>query len=123
MDLATPALDAVFARKHLFDLYLGALSVKERAGFPMVGASVERRVFEYTQQVYNDDAVRALICSVCARIRLDTGRKRRGVEFVHGGWLFRFPKGSLQKNLLEDRFRTTVPAGGKPLISWRLTCA
>ena len=92
-------------------------SAKEREGFPMVGASIERRVFEYTQQVYNDDAVRALICTVCARIRVDTGRARSEIDFKSGAWLFRLPPGNLRKNFSKAEFERRYQQVGSPLTA------
>ena len=60
----------------VWDVYNEAIAVQEREAFPAVGCSVDRRAFEYTLQVFNDDTIRCLICSVCARIRLDTGGLR-----------------------------------------------
>jgi hypothetical protein len=114
-ELAAPLLDATRVDSQLYVFYLQALAVKERLGFPAVGASVERRVFEYTQQIYNDCSVRALICCLCARIQVDTGRGRSEIEFVHGGWLYTLPLGSLRKNFSKAEFERRYQQIGSPL--------
>ena len=69
-----------------WDLYKQALAMKERQCIPVTGVSVDRRAFEYTLQVYNEQTVRSLICCACARIRVDTGGPRSDIEFKRGGW-------------------------------------
>ena len=56
--VVTPLLDEQRAEIHLYDIYLQALAVKERQGFPACGASIERRAFAYTNHVYNDAYIR-----------------------------------------------------------------
>jgi hypothetical protein len=88
----------------LYDVYLQALAVRERMGIPVYGPSIQRRIIEYTQQVYNDSMIRALICCLCARIQVDTGRRTSDIEFQHGGWFFRLPRGSSHNNFSKKDF-------------------
>ena len=114
-ELAAPLLDARRVDAQLYDIYLQALAVKERQGFPAVGPSIERRVFEHTQQIYNDASIRALICCLCARIQVDTGRGRSDIEFKHGGWFYALPPGSLRKNFSKAEFERRYQQIGSPL--------
>ena len=41
-------------------------------GVPVVGPSVDRRTFGHLREVYNDDAIRSMICFVCAQRRTHT---------------------------------------------------
>ena len=72
----------------VWDVYKGALSAQGSRCFPIAGFSVERRVFEYTAHVYNDERIRSLICFACAQIKVDTGRIRSAIDFRSGRWLF-----------------------------------
>ena len=95
-------------------LYKAALSIKERQQIPIVGPSVDRRAFEHTSHVYNDDRIRSLICFACAQVKLDTGRIRSAIEFRSGTWFFSLPKGSLTKNFSMDEFRRLYCQSGSP---------
>ena len=86
-------------------IYKQALAVQERQGFPIVGVPVDRRSFEYTLRVYNDDRIRSLMCCACACICLDTGGARSRIEFVKGSWLLQLPNGSLKNNFSYAVFR------------------
>ena len=98
-----------------WDLYKQALAIKERQCIPVTGVSVDRRAFEYTLQVYNDETIRSLICCACARIRVDTGGPRSDIEFKRGGWLLSLPKGSLNKNFSMAEFEKKYRQAGTPL--------
>ena len=97
------------------DVYNQAIAIQERQQFPTAGYSVDRRAFEYTQAVFNDESTRALICSCCACIKLDTGGKNSRIEFVRGGWFFKLPRGSIQKNFAMDVFTQRYRQPGSPL--------
>ena len=83
----------------VWDVYLEALSIKERSSIPLVGPSIDRRSFEQSMRVFNDERIGSLICLCCARIRLKTGGPRSDIKFVKGSWLLSRPVGSLSKNL------------------------
>ena len=100
----------------LWDVYKQALAVRERQNIPMVGAAVDRRAFEHTIQVYNDDCVRALICFVCARICLDSGCARSHIRYYDGAWLLQLPRGSLKKNFSKAVFEERYQQHGSPLF-------
>ena len=99
----------------LYDVYLQALAVREREGIPVHGPSIQRRIIEYTQQVYNDSMIRALVCCLCARIRVDTGRHNSDINFVHGGWFLQLPRGSFKKNFSKREFADRYQQEGSPL--------
>ena len=115
LGLVNQGMAAFLPRDKLWDVYKAALSIQERRGVPIVGASVDRRVFEYTRRVYHDDNVRSLVCFACAQIKVDTGGKRSDVEFCTGRWLFSLPPGSLVKNFSMAEFTHRYRKGGSPL--------
>ena len=100
-----------------WDVYKAALSVQERRSIPLVGPSTERRAFEYTARVYNDDTIRSLICFACAQIKVDTGRLRSAIDFRSGIWLFTLPPGSLTKNFSMAEFSRRYRRPGTPLAA------
>ena len=106
---ATPEEDRIW------DVYMQGIAIRKRQGFPAVGCSVDRRAFDHTQQLFNNDTVRSLICSVCARIRVDTGGIRSHIEFCKGGWFLTLPNGSLKKNFSMSEFRERYCQPGTPL--------
>ena len=69
---------------------------------------------EYTMQVYNDKSIKALICCVCACVRVDTGGVRSQIEFRSGSWFFKLPRGSLKKNSM-NIFAQRYRQPGSPL--------
>ena len=48
------------------DYYEEAIKVVARRGMPSVGLSVDRRTLQHVREVYHDDAIKTLICSLCA---------------------------------------------------------
>ena len=78
-------------------MYLEALACNERRGVPAVGAAIDRRAFEATLDLYNDESIQSLICFVCVRICLRTNRARLDIEFKTGEWLRSPPAGALQE--------------------------
>ena len=59
----------------IYDIYREALAIQERKRVPAVGPAVDRRAFDATLAVYNDQRIQALICCCCARICLQTARR------------------------------------------------
>ena len=106
---------AARAKEFLYDVYLEALAVKERQGIPAHGPSIERRTFEYTEIAYNDKRTRSLICGLCARTSVDTGRLRSDISFVHGGWLFKLPPKTLLNNFSKAEFERRYQKEETPL--------
>ena len=104
-DLNLNGLECCKQLTRLWAIYTQALAVQERLVFPQVGVPVDRRSFDYTMRVYNDERVRSLICCACACICLDTGGARSRIEFVTGGWLMELPEGSLKHNFSFEVFR------------------
>ena len=98
-----------------WDLYKAACSVRARNTIPIVGASTERRVFEYTAHVFNDHRIKSLMCFACAQIKVDTGSIRSDIEFRNGRWLFSLPKGSFKKNFSSTVFADRYRQSGTPL--------
>ena len=82
----------------VWDVYKDALAVQERSRVPVVGAAVDRRAFETTLEVYNDDSIRSLICFVCARVCLRTGGSHSEINYRPGSWLLGLPPGSSEKS-------------------------
>ena len=77
---------------------------------------------EYTMQVYNDKSIKALICCVCACVRVDTGGVRSQIEFMSGNWFFNLPRGSLKKQLFYEYFYAAVSATQQSTcIRWQVT--
>jgi len=89
---------ALVEENYVWDVYKEALAVQERRRVPVVGAAVDRRAFETTLEVYNDDSIRSLICFVCARVCLQTGGAHSDINYRRGSWLLRLPPGSSGKN-------------------------
>ena len=83
-------------------MYKEGLAVQERRRVPVVGAAVDRRAFEKTLEVYNDDSIRSLICFVCARVCLHTGGAHSAINYRPGEWLLTLPTGTKKKQ--KDRF-------------------
>ena len=49
-------------------------------GVPVVGPSVDRRTFGHLREVYNDDAIRSMICFVCAQRRTHTVHPNSAIQ-------------------------------------------
>ena len=81
----------------VWDVYKEGLAVQERRRVPVVGAAVDRRAFETTLEVYNDDSTRSLICFVCARVCLHTGGAHSAINYRPGEWLLTLPTGTKEK--------------------------
>ena len=80
----------------IYDIYREALAVQERKNVPAVGPCVDRRAFEATLAVYNDERIQALICMCCARICLQTAGPRSSIEYLKGSWFLRLPAGPVR---------------------------
>ena len=81
----------------VWDVYKEGLAVQERRRVPVVGAAVDRRAFETTMEVYNDDSIRSLICFVCARVCLHTSGAHSQINYRPGEWLLSLPTGIKEK--------------------------
>ena len=114
---AIPVLGIDVSEAFLWDVYTQALAVQERLTVPPVGAPIGRRAFEGTLERYNDHSIRALICSPCARVCLETGGPRSQIESKTGGWLLSLPCGSLTKNQSKDSFERRFQQAGTPLAA------
>ena len=84
---------ALVEEDYVWDVYKEALAVQERRRVPVVGAAVDRRAFQTTLEVYNDDSIRSLICFVCARVCLHTGGAHSAINYQRGAWLLNLPTG------------------------------
>ena len=78
----------------VWEVYKEGLAVQERRRVPVVGAAVDRRAFERTLEVYNDETIRSLICFVCARVCLHTAGAHSAVSYKRGAWLLSLPTGT-----------------------------
>ena len=113
--LATDAVGHGQACADSWDLYKAACSVRARDTIPIVGASTERRVFEYTAHVFNDQRIKSLMCFACPQIKVDMGGIRSDIEFRNARWLFTLPKGSFTKNFSSAVFAERYRKPGSPL--------
>ena len=77
----------------VWDVYKEGLAVQERRRVPVVGAAVDRRAFETTLEVYNDESIHSLICFVCARVCLHTAGTHSTIGYRNGTWLLSLPAG------------------------------
>ena len=59
-------------QRHSYDYYLEAIACREREQMPVVGPSIDRRVFRHIRLSQSDEAVRALVCMCCARVSTTT---------------------------------------------------
>ena len=57
--------------KH-YSMYLEATAHKEQQSMPMVGASIDRRIFGHVAADITEEAVRSMVCMCCARVFLST---------------------------------------------------
>jgi hypothetical protein len=103
--------------KLVWDLYKQALAVLERRGVPAVGPSVDRRTFEHVVQVYNDEAIKGLICFACAQIHVATGRCRTKIAFRTTSWLLAMSADALRKNFSMAVFEERYCCSGTPLAA------
>ena len=79
--------------ENIYDIYREALAVQERKGVPAVGAAVDRRAFDATLAVFNDQSIQALICMCCARICVQTAGPQSSIDYQTGKWLLSLPAG------------------------------
>ena len=77
----------------IHETYREALAVQERKGVSAVGPSVDRRAFDTTLAVYNDQSIQAFICMCCGRICLQTAKPRSSRDYKTGKWLLALPAG------------------------------
>ena len=99
------------ADTHIWDLYQYAMSAAEKEGFPRADPSIVRRTFERTLQVYNDEAIRSLMCMCCPQFKVDTGRIRSAIEFCSGKWLLSAGTVSLKTNFSFARYEQRFVSG------------
>ena len=57
-------------RKEFLDYYEEACKARDRQGIPHTGLSLDRRVLSHLREVYTDEKVKTLICTVCAEKNL-----------------------------------------------------
>ena len=81
----------------VWEVYKEGLAVQERRRVPVVGAAVDRRAFETTLEVYNDESIHSLICFVCARVCLHTAGAHSTISYRNGAWLLTLPTGTETK--------------------------
>ena len=111
--------DAVFkgagTSTHIWDTYKLALSCKEQSSIPIVGASVDRRMFEVLQATYNDRTIRVLMCFCCPTKKVDTGRIRSKIEFCSVAWFLSAGADAIMKNCSMARYSARFRMSGTPL--------
>ena len=99
----------------IWDIYKLALSQKEQSGIPIAGASVDRRTFEYVNQIYNDRTIRTLMCFCCPTKKVDTGRLRSKIQFLSVIWLLNLGPETIVKNCSMARYTERFRKSGTPL--------
>ena len=100
----------------VWDVYKEALAEQERQRVPVVGAAVDRRAFQTTLEVYNDDSIRSLICFVCARVCLHTGGAHSAINYQRGAWLLNLPTGIYEKGNCSGLNGRDGKEKGQPLL-------
>ena len=84
------ACGALVPRNEFLDYYEEACKEQDRRGIPQTGVSLDRRVLAHLREVYTDEKVKTLICTVCAEKNLYLrGYDRRGVPADQGEIAYR----------------------------------
>ena len=55
--------------KDLMAYYNAAIAEKERENMPVIGPSIDRRVFKWLHRKCNSETVQSLTCFICAQVR------------------------------------------------------
>jgi hypothetical protein len=88
------------------DYYCQAIQVREQAGMPAVGASVDRRTFQHLANAYSSDKIQSLMCFVCAQIKVDTSVRNTDIKYYTGSYLTECcPRDSILFNLDLNTFK------------------
>ena len=69
------------------DRYSEALASLEREDVPVVGYSIDRRVFSGIAERFTDEKLVSRICFVCAQVKTDTACPNSDIEMCTGEWL------------------------------------
>ena len=68
--------------------YLEAIAYREQQTVPKVGVSIDRRTFQHVKADLSEDAVKALMCMCCARIRTSSNG-RTEISRMRAGYYFK----------------------------------
>ena len=74
--------------------YPGAIASIERSRIPAVGLSNDRRVLSSLTQLYNDENICNLVCTVCGQSKTMTPSKNSHIDWQGDGWFVSLPKAS-----------------------------
>ena len=50
---------------------------------PMVGYSIDRRTFHHLKADMSEDAVRSLVCMMCAQVRMTTNSANSQIDYIN----------------------------------------
>ncbi len=114
MQLSNAGLD-------LMAYYNAAIAERERENMPLIGPSIDRRVFKWLQRACNSETVRSLICFVCAQVKTYVARLKANWDIkYHDGSIFNraHAKGNLSLNCsltyFKDRYARHDGPDGNP---------
>jgi hypothetical protein len=65
-----------------YDYYVEAIKHRESMRLPVLGASIDRRCFQYVKEAFSDDAVQGLVCMCCATVRASTNSRHSHIGYV-----------------------------------------
>jgi hypothetical protein len=109
------------ADPNLMAYYVAAIAERERENMPLIGPSIDRRVFKLVQRACNSDAVQSLMCFVCAQVKTHVASHRANWDIkYHDGSVFdrAHSKGNLTLNCslayFKDRYARDDGPDGNP---------
>ena len=73
----------------LMAYYCAAIAERERENMPLIGPSIDRRVFKWLQRASNSEKVQSLMCFVCAQIKTHVASHSANWDIkYHAGSIF-----------------------------------
>jgi len=72
----------------LMAYYCAAIAEQERENMPLIGPSIDRRVFKWLQRACSSETVQSLICFVCAQVKTH-------VASHTSNWVIKYHPGSI----------------------------
>ena len=91
--------------------YARAIEIREQENVPLLGPSVDRRTVKHLMEVYNDDAVKCLICFVCGCKKTTMCATNQDIGYVEQRWFETLTDKSLAHNLQFATFRSNYMKG------------
>ena len=89
--------------------YCAAIAERERENMPLIGPSIDRRVFKWLQHAANSERVQSLICFICCQVKTEVACFRDTSDIrYHDGSIFEraYASGSTNLNCSLAFFRT-----------------